>query len=557
MTGVDEDMSEAPELVFLPLGGVGEIGMNLGLYGYDGKWLMVDLGITFGDETTPGIEVFMPDPAFIVERRKDLVGIVLTHGHEDHLGAVAHLWPQLRCPVYATPFSTSLLKGKLHEAGLHNEVLIHSVDQGETVKIGPFSVEWVRQTHSIPEPNSLAIKTPLGTVLHTGDWKFDPKPLVGGAADTARLESLGDAGVLAVVGDSTNVFNKGTTGSEAAVRESLIELFGHYKKRIAVACFATNVARVESIAVAAAAHGRHVALAGRSLWKIDKAARENGYLAGIPPFLDEHDAAHLPEEKVVYICTGSQGEPRAALARIASDQHPHVVLRGGDVVIFSSRVIPGNEKEIYKLQNQFVRAGVEVVTEKDHFVHVSGHPGREDMTRLYSLVRPAIAVPVHGELRHLMEHAELARLCQVPAQMVIGNGDMLKLAPGEPEIVGQVQTGRLAMDGSRLVPADSVVLRDRNRMMYNGSAVITVVLDRTGKLLGDPQVTAVGLLDPEHEAEEHEAVVEAVREALDELPAAARRDDEVAREAVRVAVRRHLKKSHGKKPLTDVHLVRV
>jgi ribonuclease J len=550
-------MSKEKELVFLPLGGVGEIGMNLGLYGYGGKWLMVDLGITFGDETTPGIEVFMPDPAFIVERRKDLVGIVLTHGHEDHLGAVAHLWPQLRCPVYATPFSTSLLKGKLHEAGLQNEVLIHSVDQGETVKIGPFSVEWVRQTHSIPEPNSLAIKTPLGTVLHTGDWKFDPKPLVGSAADTKRLESLGDAGVLAVVGDSTNVFNKGTTGSEAAVRESLIELFGQYKKRIAVACFATNVARVESIAVAAAAHGRHVALAGRSLWKIDKAARENGYLKDIPPFLDEHDAAHLPEEKVLYICTGSQGEPRAALSRIASDDHPHVVLRGGDVVIFSSRVIPGNEKDIYKLQNQFVRAGVEVVTEKDHFVHVSGHPGREDMTRLYSLVRPTIAVPVHGELRHLMEHADLARLCQVPKQMVIGNGDMLKLAPGEPEIVGQVQTGRLAMDGTRLVPADSVVLRDRNRMMYNGSAVVTVVFDRAGKMLGDPQVSAVGLLDPEHEAEEHEAVVEAVKEAVAELPAAARRDDEVTREAVRVAVRRHLKKSHGKKPLTDVHLVRV
>jgi ribonuclease J len=550
-------MSKEKELVFLPLGGVGEIGMNLGLYGYGDKWLMVDLGITFGDETTPGIEVFMPDPTFIVERRKDLVGIVLTHGHEDHLGAVAHLWPQLRCPVYATPFSTSLLKGKLHEAGLQNEVLIHRVDVGDTVQIGPFRVEWVRQTHSIPEPNSLAITTPLGTVLHTGDWKFDPKPMVGMAADTDRLEALGDQGVLAVVGDSTNVFNKGTTGSEASVRESLIELFGKYKKRIAVACFATNVARVESIAVAAAAHGRHVALAGRSLWKIDKAARENGYLKGIAPFLDEHDAAHLSEDKVLYICTGSQGEPRAALARIASDNHPHVVLRRGDVAIFSSRVIPGNEKDIYKLQNQFVRAGVEVVTEKDHFVHVSGHPGREDMTRLYSLVRPTIAVPVHGELRHLLEHADLARLCQVPKQMVIGNGDMLKLAPGEPEIIGQVQTGRLAIDGTRLVQADSMVLRDRNRMMYNGSAVITVVLDRTGKLLGEPQVSAVGLLDSEHETDEHEAVVEAVREAVAELPASARRDDEITREAVRVAVRRHLKKSHGKKPLTDVHLVRV
>jgi len=550
-------MNEAPELVFLPLGGVGEIGMNLGLYGYDGKWLMVDLGITFGDETTPGIEVFMPDPAFIVERRKDLLGIVLTHGHEDHLGAIAHLWPQLRCPVYATGFSASLLKGKLQEAGLTGEVEIRPVKQGDTVAIGPFSVEWVAQTHSIPEPNSLAIKTPLGTVIHTGDWKFDPNPVVGSVADTGRLESLGDEGVLAVVGDSTNVFNKGVTGSEAAVRESLIELFGHYKKRIAVACFATNVARVESIAVAAAAHDRHVALAGRSLWKIDKAARENGYLADIPPFLDEDDAAHLPEDKVVYICTGSQGEPRAALARIASDNHPHITLGEGDVVIFSSRVIPGNEKDIFKIQNMLVRQGVELVTEKDHFVHVSGHPGREDMTRLYSLLRPQIAVPVHGELRHLQEHAELARLCQVPKQVVIGNGDMLKLAPGEPEIVNVVQTGRLAMDGTRLVPADSILLKDRNKMVFNGSAVVTVVFDRTGKMLGEPQVTAIGLLDPEHEAEEHEAVVEAVKEAIAELSNAARRDDEVTREAVRLAVRRHLKKSHGKKPLTDVHLVRV
>jgi ribonuclease J len=545
------------ELVFLPLGGVGEIGMNLGLYGYDGKWLMVDLGITFGDETTPGIEVFMPDPAFIVERRKDLLGIVLTHGHEDHLGAVAHLWPQLRCPVYATGFSASLLKGKLQEAGLTGEVEIRPVSQGDTVKIGPFTVEWVAQTHSIPEPNSLAIKTPLGTVLHTGDWKFDPNPMVGRVADTGRLESLGDEGVLAVVGDSTNVFNKGATGSEAAVRESLIELFGHYRKRIAVSCFATNVARVESIAVAAAHHGRHVALAGRSLFKIDKAARENGYLKDIPPFLDEDDAAHLPEDKVLYICTGSQGEPRAALARIASDNHPHITLTEGDVAIFSSRVIPGNEKDIYKLQNMLARQGVQVVTEKDHFVHVSGHPGREDMTRLYSLVRPQIAVPVHGELRHLQEHAALARLCQVPQQMVIGNGDMLRLAPGEPEIIGQVQTGRLAIDGTRLVSADSILLKDRNRMVFNGSAVVTVVFDRAGKMLGEPQVTAIGLLDVEHEAEEHDAVVEAVKEAIAELSAVARRDDEVTREAVRLAVRRHLRKSHGKKPLTDVHLVRV
>jgi len=545
------------QLIFLPLGGVGEIGMNLALYGFAGKWLMVDLGISFGDETTPGVEVFMPDPSFITERAKDLLAIVLTHGHEDHLGAVAHLWPRLRCPVYATPFTASLLKGKLQEAGLVGEVKVHKVEQGGTVKIGPFSVEMVRQTHSIPEPNSLAITTKLGTILHTGDWKFDPQPMVGSKADLGRLEQLGDSGILAVIGDSTNVFNKGVTGSESTVRDSLIALFGRYHKRIAVACFATNVARVESIAVAAAAHGRHVALVGRSLWRIDQAARENGYLKDIPPFLTDHDGAHLPKDKILYICTGSQGEPRAALSRIAADDHPHVTLRRGDVAIFSSRVIPGNEKEIYKLQNRLVGQGVEVVTEKDHFVHVSGHPGREDMTRLYGLVRPQIVVPVHGELRHLLEHAALAQLCQVPQSVVIGNGDMLRLAPGTPEVVGQVQTGRLAIDGNRLVPLDSAIMRDRNRMVHNGSAVVTLVMDRTGKMLGDPQISAVGLLDPEHEAEEHEAVREAVREAVAELPTPARRNDELTREAVRLAVRRHLKKSHGKKPLTDVHLVRI
>jgi len=545
------------ELLFLPLGGVGEIGMNLALYSYDDQWLMVDLGISFGDETTPGVEVFMPDPAFIVERRDKLLGIVLTHGHEDHLGAVAHLWPRLRCPVYATAFSASLLRGKLTEAGLMGDVEIRTVKQGGDVQIGPFHIEMVRQTHSIPEPNSLAITTDLGTVLHTGDWKFDPKPMVGTAADTDRLRGLGDRGVLAVIGDSTNVFNKGVTGSESAVRDSLIQLLGRYQKRVAVACFATNVARMESIAVAAAAHGRHVALVGRSLWRIDQAARENGYLSDIPPFLSEQDGAHLPEDKVLYICTGSQGEPRAALARIAADAHPHVTLRQGDVVIFSSRVIPGNERDIYKLQNQLVRAGVEVVTEKDEFVHVSGHPGRGDMTKLYELVRPRIAVPVHGELRHLLEHAELAKSCGVAETMVIANGDMLRLAPGEPEIVGQVQTGKLAVDGNRLVPLESAIMRDRYRTVHNGSAVVTIVLDKTGKVLGDPQVSAVGLLDPEHEAEEHDAVVEAVKEALKDMPAAARRDDEVTREEIRLAVRRHLKKSHGKKPLTDVHLVRI
>jgi len=545
------------ELIFLPLGGSGEIGMNLNLYGVRGKWLIVDCGVTFGDDSTPGVEVMMADPTFIADRRKDLVGIVLTHGHEDHLGAVHWLWHRLRCPVYATPFTATLLRTKLHEANLVGQVDIHEIPLGGSAKIGPFDVEMITQTHSIPEPNSLAIRTPLGTVVHTGDWKFDPNPLVGPTADFDKMKRIGDEGVLALVGDSTNVFNKGTAGSESDVRKSLIRLFGQYSGKLAVACFATNLARVESIAVAAAENGRDVCLVGRSLWRIEEAARKNGYLKGIPQFLNEHDAGYLPEDKVLYICTGSQGEPRAALSRIASDQHPHVTLGRGDVVIFSSRIIPGNEKAIFRLQNQLSRAGVEVVTEKDHFVHVSGHPGREEMTKLYQLIRPAIAVPVHGENRHQIEHAALARTCDVAHTVIVENGDMLRLAPGEPEIVDHVSTGRLAVDGNRLVPMDSEIMRSRHRMVHNGSAVVTIVLDKNNRLMGTPQVSALGLLHAEHEADEHEAVVEAVRKAINELKHSARGDDDAVREAARLAVRRHLKGSHGKKPLTDVHLVRV
>ena len=544
-------------LVFLPLGGSGEIGMNLNLYGCDGKWLAVDLGVSFGDDSTPGVDVFMADPAFIAARRKDLVGLVLTHGHEDHLGAVGHLWQRLGCPVYATPFTATLLKSKLREAGLEGRTEVRVVPVGGRVVLGPFDIEWVTQTHSIPEPNSLAIRTPYGTVVHTGDWKFDPAPLIGPVADEARLAALGDEGVLAVVGDSTNVFNRGATRSESEVRDSLTDLFGRFRRRIAVGCFATNVARVESIAVAAARNGRLVGLVGRSLTRIDRAARDNGLLAGVPPFLSEHDAADLDENRVVLICTGSQGEPRAALTRIATQAHPHIRLSKGDVTIFSSRIIPGNERSIFALQNRLSDLGVEVVTEKDHFVHVSGHPGRDEMTRLYRLVRPAIAVPVHGEARHLREHADLAVEAGVGRAVVVKNGDMLRLAPGEPEVIETVPTGRLAVDGSRLVPLESEIMRSRHRMVHNGSAVVTLVIDRMGRLLGDPQVTAMGLLDAEHEAEEHEAVVDAVREAIRDLPLAARQNDDVTRETARLAVRRHLKQSHGKKPLTDVHLVRV
>jgi ribonuclease J len=550
------------ELLFLPLGGVGEIGMNLALYGYAGKWLMVDCGVSFGDEAMPMIEVVMADPAWIAERREDLAGIVLTHAHEDHLGAVHYLWRQLKCPVFATPFAAAVLRGKLHEVGLADKVPLTVVDLGARFPVGPFDVEMVSLTHSIPEPNAVAIRTPLGTVVHTGDWKFDPDPLLGLPSDTEALRRLGREGVLAMVADSTNVFTPGRAGSEAEVRAGFFELLGRYDGKIAVACFATNVARLESVALAAEAHGRHVALVGRSLKRIDRAARALGYLSGVAPFLDDHDAGYLPADKVLYLCTGSQGEPRAALARIAADDHPHVTLGQGDVCIFSSRVIPGNEKAIFRLQNRLVKLGVELVTSRDAFIHVSGHPARDEMVEMYQLIRPQLAVPVHGEARHLREHCALARSAGVPEAVEIDNGALLRLAPGPAEVVDRVPTGRLGVDGigedgPRLVRMDGEILRARRRMVYNGSAVVTVVLDAKGRRVGEPLLTALGLLDAEHEAEEHEAVLDAVCEAVDELPVKARHNDQVVKEAARRAVRRALKAVLGHKPVTDVHLVRV
>ncbi|ALG72096.1 RNA-metabolising metallo-beta-lactamase [Azospirillum thiophilum] len=533
--------------------------MNLNLYGHQGKWLMVDLGISFADDTMPGLDVIMPDPAFIVERRSDLVGLVVTHAHEDHLGAVQYLWPELRCPVYCTPFTASFLRAKLHERGLSATVPIVEIPLGGTVEIGPFSVEYVTMTHSIPEPNALAIRTSAGTVLHTGDWKLDPDPLVGDTADEARLRAIGDEGVLALVGDSTNALVPGSAGSEATVRASLMELFGRYRNaRIAVSCFATNVARLESIAAAAAAHDRHVALVGRSLWRINEAARANGYLAEVPKFLSEHDASYLPREKLVLICTGSQGEPRSALARIAADDHPQITLSRGDVVIFSSREIPGNERAIGRMQNQLVAQGIELVTADDAPIHVSGHPARDELVRMYQWVRPRIAVPVHGEQRHQQAHAALAEDCQVAHSLVPANGELIRLDGAEgARVVANVRAGRMALDGKRLVPLDTGMMRARNRMVNNGAAVVTLVMTGTGELLTAPQVAVMGLIDEATDRDLLLDVVDAVREAVALLPRSARADDAQVKEAARIALRRCFNASHGKKPVTEVHLVRV
>jgi ribonuclease J len=559
VTASAPDFEAGPgELLFVPLGGAHEIGMNMSLYGYEGQWLMVDCGVSFADESSPGVELILPDPQFIAERRDRLAGILITHAHEDHIGAVAWLWRRLRRPIWCSPFAAAMMQRKLIEAGIANEVTVNTFPIGGGARIGPFEISSIPVTHSIPESQAIAITTRLGTVLHATDWKLDPDPLVGPVTDEAALKRLGDAGVIAMTCDSTNVFVPGATGSEAAVRESLITLFAGLKNRIAVTCFSSNIARIESIAHAAAVNGRNAALIGRSMWTVTEAARETGYLATTDPFVAEYDAGHLPRDKAVYIMTGSQGEARSALARIANDDHPEVVLDPGDTVVFSSRVIPGNEKAIGRLQNALARLGAAIVTDDDHFVHVSGHPARDDLQRMYELVRPRLVVPIHGETRHLYEHARYVTSLGVPETLVAENGAVVRLVPGPAEIVGHAPVGRIAIDGTRFVPAEGEVLKMRRRMAFGGAAVATVVLDRKGRLAADPRVAVPGLLDGD--TKDQRAVtlaVDAVAAAIHGLKRDQLDDDAAIEEVVRIAVRRSLRDSIGKRPLTQVQIVRI
>lgn len=555
-------MNKTDELVFLPLGGTGEIGMNLNLYGFGPenarKWIMVDLGVTFADSSTPGIDVIMPDPVFIEERREDLLGIVLTHGHEDHIGAVAHLWPQLRCDVYATPFTAELVKAKLIEAGLEDEVPLKIIQLGGRFELGPFDIELVTLTHSIPEPNALAIRTPLGLVMHTGDWKIDPDPVLGDDIDIERLTEIGNEGVRAIVCDSTNVFTPGVSGSEADVGKGLTEIIGELKGKVAVTTFASNVARLESVIRAAEACERHVVLVGRSMHRVIGAARETGYLKNIPPFVPEDEAGYLPADNVLYLCTGSQGEPRAALSRIASDSHQHVTLGKGDTVIFSSRMIPGNDVEIFALQNTLAERGVRVITEKDHFVHVSGHPCRDELARMYQLIKPEVSVPVHGEARHLLEHAELARELQVPQAVVLRNGLMLRLAPGAAEVIDEAPSGRLFLDGDVLIPEGDPAVQERRRLAFAGTVFVTLVLDGKGEVLGEPQVRLLGLPEDDGTGVSfEERALDAVDDVLDRLPLRKRKDDGAVAELVRRAVRGAIRREWGKKAAVEVVVTRV
>jgi ribonuclease J len=542
------------DLAFIPLGGTGEIGLNLNVYRCDGELLAVDCGLGFGGPEHPEVDVLVPDPVWLAGRRDRLVGLVITHAHEDHVGAVAHLWPQLRCPIHASPFVSAVLRRKLGEAGLLGQVEIITQPPGGRWKVGGFDLEFLRVAHSVPEAQALAIRTRHGIVLHTGDWKLDPNPLIGPPTDEAAFARLGEEGVLAMVCDSTNALVEGHSGSEAEVRRNLSAIIRKLKGRVAVTCFATNLARVESIAIAARAAGREVALFGRSLRNAEAAARECGYLREIPAFLTEEQSTDVPDDKLVIICTGSQGEPRSAMAKIAADQHPHISMGEGDTVIFSSRMIPGNERAILRIQDELSRAGVEVMTADDHMVHVSGHPARDELKRLYQLVKPKYAVPVHGEWRHMNEHANLAEGLGADAY-VIEDGDVLRLGPGTPDIIESVPVGRLAVDGPRLLPLDGDVLQARKKMLFNGVVVASFAVDGSGRVLGKPQVSAPGLFEDTDEAPEQ--IAADLARAVGDLPGPLKREDGHLREAARNAVRKSVGRRLRKRPSVEVHLLRV
>ena len=549
------------ELVFLPLGGSGEIGMNMNLYGFGPpsrrEWIMIDCGVLFGDLSTPGVEVICPDPDYILEEKDRLRGLLLTHGHEDHIGAVALLAPHLGCPVYATPFTAALVRRKLEEYGA-DSVDLKIIEMDARFSLGPFDIEYVTLTHSIPEPCGVILRTKLGTVLHTGDWKIDRAPTLGPEVDASTLVALGDEGLLAMVCDSTNVLSAGESGSESAVRDSLTKLIAAQPARVAVTTFASNVARVVSICEAAAAADRSVCLLGRSMLRIVEAARETGLLPAHLKFVEPQDAGHLPREYVLYLCTGSQGESRAALARIARDDHRDLTLSDGDTVIFSSKVIPGNDREIYNLQNDLVDLGVKVITEKDEFVHVSGHPCRDELKQMYAWARPQIAIPVHGEARHLEEHADLALDLDVEEALAPRNGDLIRIAPDGPELMDEVPSGRLYLDGALLLPDGASPMRERRKLSYGGFISVSIVFDRADRLAAPVQVNAVGVPQEILPDRTTNTVLEDhIEDAVARAKNASRTDDAAIEIVVKRAVRRLLDDAWGKRSLITTHIQRL
>jgi len=549
--------SGGDELVFLALGGIGEIGMNAYLYGFgpedERRWLMVDCGITFPEgEFDPGIDVILPDVRFIEENRGDLAGIVITHAHEDHIGAVIELWPRLRAPVYATPFTAGMLKAKLAEHGNGLEIPINVIAPDTQFNVGPFSIELFSLTHSIPEMSALAIRTRLGTVFHTGDWKLDATPTIGGPADAARLAKLGEEGVLALMIDSTNAFREGISPSEKDVAATLTEIVKGAGKRVAVTTFSSNVARVKAVAEAAQAADRKLVVAGRALHRVIEVARETGYLPQGFRYLDQDQFTYIDRSDIVLLCTGSQGEQRAALARIAEEEHPEISLDKGDLVIFSSRTIPGNEKAVGRIQNNLARNGCEIVTDNEALVHVSGHPRRDELRQMYRWIRPRIAVPVHGEARHLKAQAELAREMGVPTVFPLADGEILRLAP-DPAIVDDAPVGRLFRDGRLLVSESEGPVRERRKLSIVGIVVVSLCVSRKGGVLGEPQAVLDGVPAETADGEEMlDVVLDAVDGTLRSIPQNNRRNPEALAESVRRAVRAAVNEAWGKKPICKV-----
>ena len=550
--------SKDDELVFLPLGGVGEIGMNVYLYGFGParrrQWLMVDLGVTFPDDREPGVDVVLPDLRFIEKERGNLLGIVLTHAHEDHFGAVPEMWPRLGVPVYATRFPIAMLKEKLSETPWRNDVPLHEVPLGGRLTLGPFDIEFVNMAHSIPETSALAIRTPLGTVLHSADWKIDADPGVGAPTDESKLRRLGDEGIDVLLSDSTNVLSDGFTASEKDVAISLGEIIKRAPGRVAVTSFASSVARLLAVARAAEAADRHLVLVGRSMHRIVDLARETGLWPARVKTLGEEDYGHLPPETVVALLTGSQGEPRAALARIADDQHPQVTLTRGDLVIFSARTIPGNEYAVIRIQNKLADRGVEVITEwPDGPIHASGHPRQGEIAALYEWLRPKIVIPMHGEPRHLEAQVSFARARGIAALSAVRNGAIVRLLPGEAEIIGEAPVGRIYRDGQLLIPGDEDCIRERRKASFVGSVVVSIAITKAGELAADPQVVLTGIpkLDADGESFEHIAEKAAIG-AMISIPRPRRKSPDLVGEAVRKSVRAAINAAWGKKPICNV-----
>lgn len=554
-------MAKQDELVFLPLGGVGEIGMNLALYGYGApenrQWIMVDCGVTFPGPDLPGVDLVLPDIRFLAKERKNLKGIIITHAHEDHYGALNDLWPGLNVPVYASGFTAGLLEAKRDYEKTMGQIPITPFKAGDRINVGPFSIEGVAVNHSIPEPMSLMIRTPLGNVIHTGDWKIDHEPSLGPLTDETRFRQLGDEGVLALMCDSTNALRDGVSPSEKDVSASLRKIIENAEGRVAITTFSSNVGRIRTVAEASEAAGREVLLLGSSLKRVVDVARDVGLMEGVKPFIAEDEYGYIPRDKVVIILTGSQGEPRAALAKLSRDEMRHVALASGDIVVFSSRAIPGNEKAIQDIKNGLIEQGVHIVTDAEALVHVSGHPRRNELQKMYEWTRPKIVVPVHGEPTHLTAHKELAEQSGISIVPRVRNGDILRLAPGPVEVVGEAPHGRIFKDGSLIGDFDEMGIGERKKLSYVGHVAVNVVLDARYDIVGDPDVVAIGLPAYDDEGEEMEdTLFDAIVSAIESIPRARRKDLNMLQEAARRAVRAAANQGWGKKPLVTVFVTR-